>query len=223
MTSGRGETRREVYGMKGIGVRLLAIAAAVIVSGSLAVPAAAEKKAKTHLQFGGNSENDDWEFNRQAEDNQYFLPDADTYFITEQNISWMDDDQLVLARNEFFARRGRKFSTKWIQEYFNKQKWYHGKIEEKLFNGNLFNAYETANVNFIAAYEAKRKAKHKKKKTKLRMTGPNEADDAYYDIYQRYNGAALAGWDAESMSRLGLQWVSQNEDARWSCVLNLYS
>jgi len=204
--------------MKGIGLRLIAVALAVIVSGSLAVPAAADTGdvttlAKNKIKFGGNSENDDWEFNRQADDNQYLLPDADTYFITEQNISWMSDDQLILARNEFFARRGRKFSTKWIQEYFNKQKWYHGKIEEKLFNGNLFNAYETANVNFIAAYEAKRKAKHKKKKTKLRMTGPNEADDAYYDIYQRYNGAALAGWDAESMSRLGLQWVSQNEDA----------
>ena len=201
--------------MKGIGLRLIAVALAVIVSGSLAVPAAADTGdvttlAKNKIKFGGNSENDDWEFNRQADDNQYLLPDADTYFITEQNISWMSDDQLILARNEFFARRGRKFSTKWIQEYFNKQKWYHGKIEEKLFNGNLFNAYETANVNFIAAYEAKRKAKHKKKKTKLRMTGPNEADDAYYDIYQRYNGAALAGWDAESMSRLGLQWVSQN-------------
>ncbi len=204
--------------MKGIGLRLIAIALAVVISASLAVPAAADTGdvttlAKTKIKFGGNSENDDWEFNRQADDNQYLLPDADTYFITEQNISWMSDDQLILARNEFFARRGRKFSTKWIQEYFNKQKWYHGKIEEKLFNGNLFNAYETANVNFIAAYEAKRKSKHKHKKTKLRLTGPNEADDAYFDIYERFNGAALSGWDAESMSRLGLQWVSQNEDA----------
>lgn len=204
--------------MKGIGLRLIAIALTVVISASLAVPAAADTGdvttlAKTKIKFGGNSENDDWEFNRQADDNQYLLPDADTYFITEQNISWMSDDQLILARNEFFARRGRKFSTKWIQEYFNKQKWYHGKIEEKLFNGNLFNAYETANVNFIAAYEAKRKSKHKHKKTKLRLTGPNEADDAYFDIYERFNGAALSGWDAESMSRLGLQWVSQNEDA----------
>ena len=204
--------------MKGIGLRLITIALTVVISASLAVPAAADTGdvttlAKTKIKFGGNSENDDWEFNRQADDNQYLLPDADTYFITEQNISWMSDDQLILARNEFFARRGRKFSTKWIQEYFNKQKWYHGKIEEKLFNGNLFNAYETANVNFIAAYEAKRKSKHKHKKTKLRLTGPNEADDAYFDIYERFNGAALSGWDAESMSRLGLQWVSQNEDA----------
>ena len=112
--------------MKGIGLRLIAVALAVIVSGSLAVPAAADTGdvttlAKNKIKFGGNSENDDWEFNRQADDNQYLLPDADTYFITEQNISWMSDDQLILARNEFFARRGRKFSTKWIQEYFNKQ------------------------------------------------------------------------------------------------------
>lgn len=198
--------------MKGIGVRLLAIAAAVIVSGSLAVPAAAEKKEKTHLQFGGSSENDDWEFNRQAEDNQYFLPDADTYFITEQNISWMDDDQLVLARNEFFARRGRKFSTKWIQEYFDKQKWYHGRIAEKRFTANLFNAYETANVNFIINYEQKRKEKRKSKVTRIRFTGPNEVSEEYNSIYNQYNDAALSGWDSEHSSAVGLRWIVDDKD-----------
>ncbi len=206
--------------MKRIGLRLMAIAAVVIVSASLAVPAAADTgdvitmaKTNTNLKFEGSSENDDWEFNRQAEDNQYLLPDADTYFITEQNINWMEDDQLTLARSEFFARRGRKFSTKWIQEYFNKQKWYHGKISEKKFNANLFNAYETANVKFIVAYENKRKTKRKKKLTKIRMTGPNEIDEEYTDIYEGYNEAALTGWDAEHTSALGLQWISADRDA----------
>ena len=57
--------------MKGIGLRLIAVALAVIVSGSLAVPAAADTGdvttlAKNKIKFGGNSENDDWEFNRQS-------------------------------------------------------------------------------------------------------------------------------------------------------------
>ena len=197
--------------MKGIGVRLAAMAAAIaLVTGSFAVHASAEK-AKNKVHFGGNSENDDWEFNRQAEDNQYLLPDADTYFITEKNISWMDDNELILARNEFFARRGRKFSTKWISDYFSKQKWYHAKIEEKQFTSYLFNTYELTNLNFISAYEAKRREKRKKKVNKVRMSGPNEAPSEYDEIFEEYDEAIRAKWQSEESESLGLKWVSSDD------------
>ena len=202
------------------GVRLTALAAAIVIAaGALSFSAAAETsadrksaKSKTHVQIGGNSENDDWEFNRQAEDNQYLLLDADTYFISERSISWMDDLSLVLARNEFFARRGRKFSTKWIREYFEKQKWYHGKIEEKRFSANLFNTYEIANIKFIAAYESKRKAKGKKKVTKLRITGPNEAPDEYAGIYEQYFDAIRSKWTSKEAELTGMMWISSEEE-----------
>lgn len=203
------------------GVRLTALAAAIVIAaGALSFSASAadtspdrkSAKHKTHVQIGGNSENDDWEFNRQAEDNQYLLPDADTYFISERSISWMDDLSLVLARNEFFARRGRKFSTKWIRQYFEKQKWYHGKIEEKRFSANLFNAYEIANIKFIAAYESKRKAKGKKKVNKIRITGPNEAPDEYTEIYEQYFNAIRSKWTSEEAELTGMMWISSEEE-----------
>lgn len=108
------------------------------------------------------------ERDRETDDSFFLLPDSNTYYITESDVSWMDDEQLLIARNEFYARRGRKFVTAFLREYFNSQDWYYGYIEPDDFSNDLFNRYEQANVDFIVKYEEKRSAKKEEEERRRR-------------------------------------------------------
>ena len=126
----------------------------------------------------------------------YLLPDSDTYYITEADISWMDDNELMLARNEFYARKGRKFVTKSIREYFERQGWYHGTIEPDAFSPDLFNRYEQANVDFIVAYENKRQQKKQassQEVTVLQQLPPSTETDEYTGAYKPVRGLHPGG------------------------------
>ena len=64
-------------------------------------------------------------------------------------------EQLRLARNEIYARHGRKFKDAALDEYFRSKSWYMPTIEPDNFNENVFNDYEIANRKLIADYEKK--------------------------------------------------------------------
>ncbi len=87
-----------------------------------------------------------------ANDN-YILPDSDTRYYTESELSGLSEDELRLARNEIYARHGRKFDAEDLQEYFGNQSWYEGTIEPSDFSESLLNEYEKANVDTIMAVE----------------------------------------------------------------------
>ena len=63
-------------------------------------------------------------------------------------------EQVVLARNEIFARHGRIFKSPEIAAYFNGKSWYHGSVAPEDFSYSVFNRYESANIDFIVKYEA---------------------------------------------------------------------
>lgn len=84
---------------------------------------------------------------------EYLIEGGDSRYITEEDIGFMDSETLKLAKNEFYARHGRKFTTKSIQEYFDQQPWYNGTVEPEDFTDDVFNEYERANIDFIVAHE----------------------------------------------------------------------
>ena len=136
--------------MKNTGLRLTAAALALMVAaGTQAVPAFAVQSQSLSAQEAdtASSARSRRELEGQSMNSVYLLPDSDTYYISESDISWMDDNELMLARNEFYARRGRKFVTKSIQDYFNRQGWYNGTIDPDDFTPEMFNRYEQANVD----------------------------------------------------------------------------
>lgn len=65
----------------------------------------------------------------------------------------MDVKTLRLARNEFYARHGRKFTDPELQKYFNKQPWYKGTVEPEDFDESVFNKYEKKNIKKLAEAE----------------------------------------------------------------------
>ena len=88
-------------------------------------------------------------------DEDYILADSGTRKLTNSDLAGLDADELELARNEIYARAGRRFNTDYIQDYFDDKWWYVGTIEPEDFTEDMLNDVEKYNVNFIRNYEKK--------------------------------------------------------------------
>lgn len=86
---------------------------------------------------------------------EYLLPDSDSRLLTEADLDSLTWEELCLARNEIFARHGRKFTTPEIDRYFSEKSWYRGTISPGDFSDNILSETERANVQTIIAYEKK--------------------------------------------------------------------
>lgn len=86
----------------------------------------------------------------------YVIPGSDSRYLSEGELAGLSDRDLMLARNEIFARRGFIFSTQWLQGYFLTQSWYQGTTTASQFDAGVFNAYERANIDLILRVEAER-------------------------------------------------------------------
>lgn len=83
----------------------------------------------------------------------YILPDSSSRYLTENEIRALSKDEMRLARNEVYARHGRKFSAEDLQAYFNSKSWYSGTVEPNNFDESVLNEYEKANLDLIRAVE----------------------------------------------------------------------
>lgn len=83
----------------------------------------------------------------------YILPDSSDSYISDKDLEKLTDDQITLARNEIYARHGRKFNDQTLQNYFNSKSWYHGTIDPDAFDDSVFNQYERANIDKIVEYQ----------------------------------------------------------------------
>ena len=55
-----------------------------------------------------------------VDDDTYIFPNSDTEYLTKSDLSGMSKSEINLAKNELYARHGRKFKSKELQEYFDK-------------------------------------------------------------------------------------------------------
>ena len=86
----------------------------------------------------------------------YIFPDSDSRYLTDEDLAGYSSDQLELAKNEIYARHGRKFVTQRIADYFNSKSWYKGTEDPETFDdnqGDIFNEYEVTNISKIADTE----------------------------------------------------------------------
>lgn len=91
-------------------------------------------------------------------DDYYILPDSNQRYLTEADLIFLTHEECCLARNEIYARHGRKFAHASIAAYFAQQDWYTGVIDPQDFDKNTnryFNDYEIKNIQFIQQYENK--------------------------------------------------------------------
>lgn len=84
---------------------------------------------------------------------EYVLPDSDSRYLTYEDLDKLSVEECRLARNELFARHGRRFNDDALQAYFNSCSWYVGTVDPDDFNEKLFNKYELFNRDIIVQYE----------------------------------------------------------------------
>lgn len=91
------------------------------------------------------------------EDSDYIIRDSDSRYLTEADVEGLSLQEINYAKNEIFARKGRKFNSSELQNYFNSKDWYTGLYEPADFDANyysiLMNEYDIANSEFLAQVE----------------------------------------------------------------------
>ena len=83
----------------------------------------------------------------------YLLPSSATVYLNEADVAGFSQQKLNYARNEIYARHGRKFVSQELTDYFNTTDWYEGTISPEEFDELVLNDYERANANFLRKLE----------------------------------------------------------------------
>ena len=85
------------------------------------------------------------------------IPDSDSRKLTEDDLKGMDAEQLRIARNEIYARHGRKFTDKKLQEHFEQLPWYAPVVDPEDFEESALSDIERYNLELIGKLEKKKK------------------------------------------------------------------
>lgn len=83
----------------------------------------------------------------------WILPEARTHIYTKKELSGLTREELRLARNEIYARHGRKFRAADLNDYFSLKEWYNPTVEADAFDEKTLNQEETGNLKLIQQME----------------------------------------------------------------------
>lgn len=86
-------------------------------------------------------------------DVDYILSESNTRYLTDADIQGLSIQELNYAKNEIYARHGRKFDSPELQNYFNSKSWYSGKYSPADFDANysasVLSDIEKKNAEFL--------------------------------------------------------------------------
>lgn len=86
-------------------------------------------------------------------DTDYIFPDSSERLLTEADLQGLSAWELKIARNEIYARHGRRFNSQELQNYFDSRDWYRGTIDPASFTDEMLSDIELANVQLLKAAE----------------------------------------------------------------------
>ncbi|RKM55339.1 YARHG domain-containing protein [Butyrivibrio sp. X503] len=119
-----------------------------------------EEASESHDEDSESAENeehgDSEEPNDDEEENEnpdYLLPNSGSEPITKEDLEGFDAQKCKIARNEIYARHGRKFKDEELQAYFDSKEWYEGKIDPDKFQETDLTDIEIKNKDVIVEYE----------------------------------------------------------------------
>lgn len=90
--------------------------------------------------------------NHQGE-SEYIFAQSSSEYLSRSDLEGLTKQELSYARNEIYARKGRRFQDESLQSYFNSKEWYSGTIAPEDFTESMLNKYEKANTELILEYE----------------------------------------------------------------------
>lgn len=83
----------------------------------------------------------------------YILPTSDSEKLTRADIENLSLQEINYAKNEIYARHGRRFKSKELQNYFDSKSWYSGTIAPNDFDESVLSKIEKANVKLLVDEE----------------------------------------------------------------------
>ena len=89
-----------------------------------------------------------------TQQSEYVLPESDSRYYTYDELSGLSQQELLLARNEIYARHGWIFENEQLKAHFESCSWYEGTVESYNFDSSVLNDYEIANKDLILKYES---------------------------------------------------------------------
>lgn len=122
------------------------------------LPAAEEIKTteKITIRADGSSKKSEKELEEEITED-YVIADSNSKILTSSDISGLSAKELNYAKNEIYARHGRKFSSEELQKYFESKTWYEGKYEPSDFDSNysasVLSDTEKKNTEFLKKAE----------------------------------------------------------------------
>ncbi len=85
---------------------------------------------------------------------EYIFPDSDKKYLSEDEVRSITIEDMMIGRNEIFARHGYIFQDEGLKAYFESMSWYEGTIPSDQFNSEaVFNDFEKKNVELIKRVE----------------------------------------------------------------------
>lgn len=83
----------------------------------------------------------------------YIFPDVAERYLDRSEVSRLSPQAISYAKNEIYARHGRKFASQELRDYFGTKSWYAGIIDADDFTDKVFNDYEQKNLLLIVEYD----------------------------------------------------------------------
>lgn len=85
---------------------------------------------------------------------EFIFPDSDKKYLSEDEIRAKTVEDLMVGRNEIFARHGYMFEDAGLKSHFESTSWYQGTVASSEFNSEqVFNEFEKKNVELIKKVE----------------------------------------------------------------------
>lgn len=115
---------------------------------------------------------------------EFIFPDSDKKYLSEDEIRAKTVGDLMVGRNEIFARHGYMFEDANLKSHFESTSWYQGTVASSEFNSeHVFNEFEKKNVELI-------------KKVEDEINGVNTAFIGKAGVYCTIddNGNGWTGW-----------------------------
>lgn len=118
----------------------------------------AQQSSNSQSSASGNSNSQSSSNTNTNNNGGFIFPNSDSSYLSNAQVSALSDDDLQLAINEIYARRGRIFKDASLNAYFNSQSWYEGKYTPEEFEKNVkFNTYEQKNLQLLINERRSRK------------------------------------------------------------------
>lgn len=126
---------------------------------------------------------------------EYIFPLSSIYLLDNNVVEYYSGNELWIAKNEIYARHGRRFTNEYLQQYFNRCSWYEGTVPAEQFEDSVLSQIEKDNISLLAAAKEEYDRQHPYPKeyavseTAIEdLTGDGTPNQIRYQVLEQGNG-----------------------------------